>query len=468
MSEPSSGSSESSSATSQATDGAADRRPPAPTGLPILGNAVGFARDPFGFTVDAVAEVGDAFRIDLPVGDRYVLAHPDHAERVLVTERDAFEKTEDFPLAFGDSVIAVGGDDWREQRDFLDPFFFASRIESYLPTMREQIVRRVDAWVDGEEVPILSAMQGLTFDILATTLLGIDAGADRDDLRAAADDLNAYFEPATWMLPDWLPTPSRRRFDAAKATLRTEIRSLLADAESEGEDAADAERPPGVGLVETLAAGLGGDAADRADYPRDRDAAVDQLIGLVFAGHETTALALTFALYCLAEHPETARRVEAELDDVVGPEPIGWEHLDDLPTLDRVVDESLRLYPPVHALPRETTRPVTFGDDVVPEGAEVLVSVFAMHRDERFWEQPSTFDPTRWRDRDRTADAYLPFGAGPRRCLGATFARVEARVALAELLRRFRFERVEDGALSLSPQMTTQPAGEVPMVVRRR
>ncbi|MDQ2054143.1 MULTISPECIES: cytochrome P450 [Halobellus] len=442
-----------------------ERRPPAPAGVPLLGNAVGFARDPFDFTVDAVEEVGDAFRIDLPVGDRYVLAHPDYAERVLVTDRDAFAKTDDFPLAFGNSVIAVEGDDWREQRDFLDPFFFASRIQSFLPTMREQVVRRADSWTDGQEIALLSEMQGLTFDILATTLLGIDAGADRDGLRAAADDLNAYFEPATWMLPDWLPTPARRRFDAAKATLREEVYSLLENADRTDTD----DRAEGVDLVATLATALGAGSGDDTDsYPRETDAAIDQLIGLVFAGHETTALALTFTLYCLAENPETYRRVETELADVLGEEPVRWEHLDDLPTLARVVDESLRLYPPVHALPRETKRPVRFDDDVVPEGAEVLVSVFAMHHDERFWDDPTTFDPTRWRDRDRSADAYLPFGAGPRRCLGATFARVEARVALAELLRRFRFERVGDGSLSLSPQMTTQPAGEVPMIVRRR
>ncbi len=453
-------------------------RPPAPDGLPLLGNSVPFARDPFGFTADAVAEVGDVFRIDLPVGDRYIVAHPDHAAQVLVSERDAFRKTDDFGLAFGDSVIAVDGEAWREQREFLDPFFFARRIQGFLPTMRERSTAAADALADGDRIELLPEMKRVTFDILASTLLGLDPDAMSDDLRVAADDLNAYFEPATWALPDWVPTPSRRRFRAAKSTLRTEIRSVLADADGSAPDPSGADAPPD--LISTLAGALSGaggrgagdghsgDGRGEAGYPRDRADVVDQLTGLVFAGHETTALALTFTLHGLAERPDLYRRVEAELDDVVGDDPIGWDHLDDLTLLDRVIDETLRQYPPVHSLPRETTRDVAFGDHVVPEGSEVLVGVYAIHHDGRFWDDPDAFDPSRWVDRDRSADAYLPFGAGPRRCLGATFARVEAQVVLATLLRRFRFESADPGELELSPQMTTQPAGPVPMRVRRR
>ena len=204
-----------------------DRRPPAPSGLPLLGNAVAFARDPFEFTLESVETVGDAFRIDLPVGDRYILAHPRYAERVLVSERDAFEKTTDFRLAFGDSVIAVDVEAWREQREVLDPFFFAREIQSFVPTMSAQVRRRAEAWEGGESIDTVAEMKGLTFDVFASTLLGLDPEAVDADLRRAADDLNGYFEPATWALPDWVPTPSRRRFESAKETLRTEIRSLL-------------------------------------------------------------------------------------------------------------------------------------------------------------------------------------------------------------------------------------------------
>ena len=441
-----------------------DRRPPAPPGVPLLGNAVGFTRDPFGFTTDAVTAVGDVFRVDLPVGDRYIVAHPDYAEQVLVADRDAFGKTDDFALAFGNSVLAVDGDAWRDQRDVLDPFFFAERIQSYLPAMRDRAWSVAESWDDGETVTLLPAMKGVTFEILASTLLGIELDRTDDDLRRAADDLNAYFEPVTWALPDWVPTPNRRRFETAKSTLRREVRSLL----DEVEHGTDGSAAPGDGdppLVAALAAAVG-EEGDADAHPRDRDAAIDQLVGLVFAGHETTALALTFTLHALARHPDVSRRVAAEIEAVVGDDPIRWDHLDDLALLDRVVDESLRQYPPIHSLPRETTRDVVFGEYTVPAGSEVLVSVYSLHHDERFWAEPASFDPARWNERDRSADAYLPFGAGPRRCLGATFARVEAQVVLVELLRRFRFERTED--ITVSPRMTTHPDGDVPVTVTRR
>jgi cytochrome P450 len=449
-----------------------EERPPAPDGLPVVGNAVPFARDPFGFTADAVEAVGDVFRVDLPVGDRYIVAHPEYAAQVLRTDQEAFRKTDDFGLAFGDSVIAVDGEAWREQREVLEPFFFARQIQSFLPTMRAQATAAADSFADGDRIELLPEMKRVTFDILASTLLGLDPETMSDELRVAADDLNAYFAPATWALPDWVPTPSRRRFRTAKSTLRDEVRSVLADARRStppaDPDAGRGSDAP-ADLVTTLAGALSDSDDGRTDeYPRDRTDVIDQLVGLVFAGHETTALALTFTIRSLVDHPEVYRRVEDEIDGALGGEPIRWDHLDDLPLLDRVVDETLRQYPPVHTLPREATRDVAVGDYVVPGGSEVLVGVYAIHHDDRFWTAPEAFDPSRWLDRDRSADAYLPFGAGPRRCLGATFARVEARVVLAELLRRFRFEREEAGDLELSPQMTTQPAGPVPMRVRRR
>ena len=261
--------------------------PPAPDGLPLLGNGVGFARDPLTFTTDAVEDVGDVFRIDLPVGDRYVVAHPEYAERVLISERDTFEKTDDFVLAFGNSVVAVDGEDWREQREFLDPFFFASQIQSFLPTMREQVVDRAESWDDGESIATVPEMKALTFDVLATTLLGFDPDSNRGDLRRAADDLNSYFDPVTWALPNWVPTPSGRRFDAAKATLRTELSALLEEAT--GSD----DTPPGtvnllVGTTRALADGAL--ATLLATAVEAKAATLQQLTG--YSGTTTDAVAV--------------------------------------------------------------------------------------------------------------------------------------------------------------------------------
>jgi cytochrome P450 len=446
-----------------------DRRPPAPDGLPLIGNTVGFARDPFGFTASAVAEHGDAVRLSLPGEDRYVLAHPDYLERALVTERDAFRKTDDFRLAFGESVIAAQGESWREQRDLLDPFFFLRRIRSYVPRMRAQATRRADSWTPGETYSMVEEMKGLAFDVLSSSLLGLDPsdgdvdGGDTADLRAAADDLNARFAPATWALPEWVPTRNRRRFDDAVSTLREEVGRLLRRARTAPGGSTSADEAD---LLSVLAAARGGDG-----YPRSDEEVSDQLVGMVFAGHETTALALTFVWYLLSRNPEVGERLRREVDAVVGDGPVEWSHLADLSYVERVIEEALRLYPPIHTLPRETTRDVEVGDHVIPQGSEVLLSVVTVHRDGRFYDDPSSFAPDRWageRASSRPEYAYAPFGAGPRRCIGRAFATVEAKLVVAEIARRYRLDWAGDGELGVRPQMTTQPVGDVPMVVRER
>ncbi|QIB74527.1 cytochrome P450 [Halogeometricum borinquense] len=430
-----------------------DNGPPTPGGLPVLGNTVAFARDPFSFIDSAVTTHGDVIRLSMLGRDRYIVAHPDLFERALVTDRDAFVKTEDFRLAFGDSVLAVDGDEWREQRDLLDPFFFFRQITDYIPKMRKQADRRAESWTPGQTYSAVEEMKGLTFDILGSTLLGQDPGkrSGDDSLRRAADDLNAYFAPTSWALPGSLPTPSRRRFNRAVTTLREEVDRLLA-ADHSGDD-----------LLSVLA-----EARGKEGYPRSETAVSDQLVGIIFAGHETTALALTYTWYLLSEHPSVRERVENEIDEVVGDDPVGAEHLSDLTFLERVIQESLRVYPPIHTLPRTTTREIELGGYSIPEESEVLLSVRNVHRDERFFEQPDQFDPDRWERNDVPEYAYVPFGAGPRRCIGQSFAMIEAKTALTELMKRYRLEWAGNGELDLSPQMTTQPRGDVPMIVRER
>lgn len=189
-------------------------RPPSPAGLPLLGNTVAFARDPFGFLNRAVAEHGDVVDLNVLGADGpYVLAHPAYVERVLVDDREAFEKTDDFTEAFGRGLVAVGGEEWAGQREFLQPLFYGDAIRAYADTMVECIERRVDRWEPGETRPVRDEMQALTLDVIFATLLGRNLSTTGDDarLREAADGLNARFVPTSWA-----PSPSgcRRRADA--------------------------------------------------------------------------------------------------------------------------------------------------------------------------------------------------------------------------------------------------------------
>ncbi|WP_275039762.1 cytochrome P450 [Halorubrum tebenquichense] len=215
----------------------------------------------------------------------------------------------------------------------------------------------------------------------------------------------------------------------------------------------------------------------------DDDALVDNAVTFLFAGHETSALGLTYALYCLADRPAFQRRLRREIAALDGdPEP---ENLRECPALTAAVDEALRLYPPVHSFFREPTEPVTLGGYRVPAGVVLTVAPWAVHRDGRWWEDPESYRPERWLretgdgevvhgdDRpgpavgERPEYAYFPFGGGPRHCIGMRFARQELRLSVATLLRRFRLERVTTD-LSLRASANTRPAEPVRVRVHSR
>ncbi|ELZ98862.1 cytochrome P450 [Haloferax mucosum ATCC BAA-1512] len=431
-------------------------RPPTPTGAPLLGHTVGFATDPFGFVADLLTAHGveDAVGLDVVgMGALYVLAHPDHFERALVTERDAVTKGHEFEAAFGDATISSEGTAWRRQRTELDPFFRWEQISEYAPEMHRQVERRLSTWPDSGTLSLEAEMKAMALDVVFATILGreLDIGGD-ERVRRAADGLNARFAPSSWVLPAWMPTPSRRRFERAQRTLREEVRRLVETADDES-------------LTRRLADALGIDG----EYPTTVESLEDQLIGMIFAGHETTALALTFTLYALATNPDARERAVEEVDRVVGEESITAETLGHLPVLERVIKESLRLYPPIHTIPRETAKPLSTGERTVPAGVDIHLSVIRVHRDERWYDDPLSFDPERWTgDGDRPTYAYLPFGAGPRSCLGRSFALTEMKIVLAAVLREFELDWGTDAPLGITPEMTTQPKGPTPLVVRRR
>lgn len=430
------------------------RTPPTPGGLPLIGHSLGYARRPFELVAELLADHGvdDAVGLDVLGMDQvYVLAHPEYFERVLVTERDGISKGSEFTDAVGQSVGAVEGDTWRTQRTALDPFFQWDRVAEYAPTMRAQVERRLATWDSGDTISLESEMKSLTLDIIFATILGRELELDGDArIRDAADGINGIFEPIAWVLPDWVPTPGRRRFDEADGHLREEVRTLIENADE-------------ASLAARLADSLG------SEYPETTEEMEDQLVGMIFAGHETTALSLTYALYALATHPSICEAVVDEIDAVVGDGAVTTEVIDQLPLLERAIQETLRLYPPAHTLPRVTTEPLSTGERTIPEETHVHLSVIRVHRDERWYDDPLEFRPERWtKDNDRPPYAYVPFGAGPRSCLGRHFALTEAKIVLATLLRDFNIEWGRDEPLEITPEMTTQPKGPTPLLVRRR
>ncbi|MGN8216327.1 cytochrome P450 [Halococcus salifodinae] len=457
--------------------------PPSPEGSPIIGHAIDFGDDPFGFVDRATSECGDVYCMELPGTDVYVLAGAEYLKQALVTDVDAFGKTDDFNRVFGNGVLSTEGEQWSRQRDILQPLFHPERVSGYADNMVAATQRRLSTWEDGENRDIESEMQDLTIEILFATLFGRDlAPGEGDDLRDASDGLNKWFVPTSWLLPLWVPTPSRREFSNSESRLRVEIRRLLAEyeyadksgtvtlADQVGQSASESQS--GGSESETLLSKLSEAGEAAGDDHLSPEEIEDQMLTMIFAGYETTAAAIAFALYSLAAEPDVCAAFHEELDTVLDGRPPTRDDVSRLDLTNRIVTETLRLYPPIHTIPRQTTREVDVGSYRLPSDEQVHLSVISIHRDERYYDAPLEFRPERWTDgfEEQLDDyAFIPFGGGRRTCIGREFARLEATLALATIGQEFDLEWTGDETdIAIEPEMTTKTQNGLPMTLRKR
>jgi len=448
----------------------ADAEPPLPPYPSTLGHplthTVGAMRDVFGFRNRAMAE-RDFVRIKLlGPGDVYHLGHPNHFERVLLSDREQFRKSDDFRIAFEGGLVAVEGDTWRRQRETLQPLFARDRLLDHADEMVAQVRRRCRRWEPGTRIDLAAETSQLSLDVLFATLFGRELTIDGDaEIRTAADRLQHWFAPTSYPLPHWVPTPARRRFQRGKERLRNVAERLL--------DAAATDPPADPSAADDLLSLLVAlrESGVAADGALSDDRLRDQVVTMIFAGHDTTSTAIAFAFYALATHPDVRERFQAEVDALDGPPTA--EDLDDLDVTSRVVTETLRLYPPVYTIPREAATDVTLDGYRIPEGAATWLTVDQVHRDPRFYDDPAAFRPGRWDSglREQLPDfAYAPFGGGPRRCIGRQFALIEAKLALATVGREYHLAWPGDagGDPPLLGEMTARMEPGTEFVVETR
>jgi cytochrome P450 len=414
-------------------------------------------RDQLGFYDEVASEHGDVTTLEiLGIGDFCLVAHPDHFERILVNDRDSFAKTEDFQVAFGDSVLTNEGERWKRQRENLDEFFYPQRIRSYADEMVKFTERRIGRWEEETTVPLRHEMKQLTLENLFGTLFDrpLEIGSN-ERLRDAADDLNLWFKSTSYALPRWIPTPARRQFRKAVDVLESEAEAMLDERKREGADGDD--------LLSTLVRLRAENEAALSD-----DEIVDQIVTLMFAGHDTTAFLLVAALHQLSSTPSVRERFHTELDDVLGDRTPELGDVGDLTVTKNIINETLRRYPSLFTIPRKTTREVNLGGYRVPAETRLHLSVWRVHRDERFWDDPKSWQPTRWQEMSPQDKGYafVPFGAGPRACLGRRFARLEATLVLSTIGQQYELD--PERPLELTPELTTQPAHRVPVHVQTR
>ncbi len=396
------------------------------------------------FLFEVTREYGPVVAFRVPWRRFYFVNDPAAIKELLVTHQHNLVKSEGtraMRALLGHGLVTSEEPLHRKMRRIVQPAFHKQRIAGYAQTMREY----ARAWHPPADVFDMHAeMMELTLRIASKTLFGADAGSQADRVGAALHEVVTIFPDVLGpfgALRRRLPFGPMPRFRHARKVLDEIVLRLIAQRRRSGEDRGDA--------LSMLLASRDAETGDGLNDAQVRD----EVMTLFVAGHETTANALTWTWYLLAKHPDIARRLRDEL--TADP---------DSPYLDAVLSESLRLYPPAWILGRDALRELDVLGWRIRKGATVLMSQLVMHRSPELFEQPDRFDPARWIDAPAPAPfAYFPFGGGSRKCIGDQFAWTEARIELANLATRFRFELAGQAEIQPDPIITLRPRGPVRM-----
>jgi cytochrome P450 len=439
--------------------------PPGPPGLPYVGNLVAMWGDPLAMLLSARARYGDTHKYWFGPY-RYVLIHkPDDIRRVLVTHHEQYPKSVNYQvlkMLLGDGLLTSEGALWKRQRKLATPAFHHARLVSLFESMRSSTNDMLARWERtelGRTFDLHHEMMRLTFRIVGQTLFSTDleseAAVMRDALSIALKSANDYME-AIVRVPRWIPTPRNRKNAEAHRTLDDLMHKIIDERRGEPEKHHD--------LLSMLMMSTDESGTERMTDQQLRD----EVMTLVLAGHETTANALTFAFYLLSKHPEVARRVRSEVQARVGDREIGFDDLPKLEYTGQVIDEAMRLYPPAWLYERQATVDDELDGYFIPKGTIIAVCPWTLHRHPDYWDNPEGFDPDRFAPaavEARPRYVYLPFGGGPRTCIGMGFAKMEAKIILASVLRRVRLDLLPGQKLELDPLVTLRPKNGLPMRV---
>ena len=437
---------------------------PGPDGLPLVGNTLGLVRGQGEYIERVAAEYGGVASVSMVgAGEIVLVSAPDLVEAVFFDDRYVKASLARDALAelLGEGLLLAEGEAWRRQRELVQPAFGGDQLAIYADVMTDRAREFTGSLVAGRTYDVGDEMRRLTFRILLDAVFGQGLDYERWDLRSAVDSLMApgkpRNQPLAYAVPKWVPIPMWRRYHDGVERFEAVIDEMVRRRRSGDGDRDD--------LLSVLLAASDGDGGLTDAQLRD------ELMTMLFAGHETTATALTFAWHLLGTHPAVDRRLHRELDRVLGDRPPALADLPDLEYTGHVVREAMRLYPPVPATAREPTEAVALGGYDVPAGTTVAPSEWLVHRDGELYDEPTAFRPERWAERPEDARhrfAYFPFGGGPRRCVGEAFAMQEAQLILATVARSYRLAVPDERPLDPSVSIVTQPNRPVEAVARRR
>jgi len=449
------------------------RRPPGPRrNNPLLG-LLAYRRGRLGFLQNLAARYGDICYLEIGAAQTYLLNHPDLIKDVLINKSENFIKGSALQRSkrlLGEGLLTAEGEAHRRQRRLIQPAFHRSRIEGYAQVMTACTERSIAEWQDGQTLDLAEEMMALTLAIVGKTLFGADIQAEATEVGEAitgmlrATDTSSLSSILVDLLKK-LPIVKKRsgaraqeKFDKAKARLDELIYRLIEERRRSG-DRGD--------LLSMLIL-----AQDEADGSTMSNLQLrDEAMTIFMTGHETTAVTLAWTFYLLSKHPDVEARLHAEIDQTLAGRTPAMADVNRLPYTEMVLSEAMRLYPPAWALQRAALNDCEIGGYIIPKGAQVLMSQYVMHHDSRYFPDPERFDPERWTPSAREGRpqfSYFPFGGGLRRCIGDSFAMIEATLLLIQLAQKWRMRHEPDHKVALQPVMSLRPKYGMKMILQSR
>ena len=438
--------------------------PPGPTGEPVFGSGRRYSADPLRFLSDIERSYSGIAAVDIGPVRTHIVTDPSAIEAVLVGDAGSYRKPgfqrDAIGDLLGDGLLLSEGETWERQRKLANPAFTMGRLASFDERIAGHAEGLIDRWTAGETRDIEAEMTRVTVEVIADLMLGTSLGERQlTRLRENLEPIGRQFEPdpLRFALPSWLPLPGDRAYDSAVDAVDEIVDDIIAQRRGTqgGSD----------GPMDLLSVLL----RAQEDGEVSRSQLRDEVVTTLLAGHDTTALALTFTWYLLSKHPEKREKLHREVDGIDGTPTMA--DIQELDYTAAVLKESMRLYPPVYSLFREPERDVELLGYGIEAGSPLMLPQWAVHRSPTYWSDPDQFRPERWQSEqagDRPRFAYFPFGGGPRHCIGKNLAELEAKTILAVIARRYELSYEGRDPPKLAPSLTLHPREGMEMTIDER
>ncbi len=436
---------------------------PQPPAHPLLGHTTAFADDPLGFLSHCGHDYGEIVPLRFVLGPLFLLTCPEHIEYVL-QRREIFTKNtrtwRALQTLLGQGLLTSEGDYWARQRRLIQPLFHQQRIADYGDIMIAETQQMLSAWTSGETLDLHQQLSQLTLGIVTKTLLNSDlSDGAAQTIASSLDQAMNWFEQqrrVAFLPLQWWPSNVNRNYKKALNRLDETMASLIQQRRNQGGN--------------DLLAMLMQVEDEEGNRMSDRQLR-DEVTTLILAGHETTATALSWTGMLLCQHPEVEAKLIAELQAVLGGRPPSVADLPQLTYTHQVIQESMRIYPPVFTFARSVTQDCTLGSYQIPANSMVMASPWVMHRSERYFADALAFRPERWAngfEKTLPRGVYFPFGDGPRICIGKSFAMMEAVLILGAIASQFKLTLDTNHSLAPLPSITLRPKSGIKMTVAQR